>query len=695
MADTDSKPNIFQRFLGLSSSNIDLDIAKARADIDGGREPLAKSENSQTMNKDTNPEDLIFSKAVMEDPSYAIHAAGWKEKPNRMTNGHLKQMSKKDSIIAAVIQTRQNQVSNYSQFVNNEQDRGWMLKIKDEDTELEEIKEELRAEQAKADKKEAKEAEKGESDSADLKADPKSPYIQDEPDSETDTESDSPMADTTDSDNDQDLSEDDASDAEQSDDVYEAHDRELERKAKAILVERHRTDMEKAAKYLKECGIIEGDGAKPFHAKRWNLDDCLRAWVRDSLTYDMYATEVVPSNDGKPCYFFPIDASTVKFSSNRFKDYHGMAQTFNSLNLLYPDQEAEVLEERKTLDLDEKLLEANAYKYVQIIQGRIERAFTEDELKIGIRNPTTDIYNNGYGVSELELMIALVTGHLNAEFYNQAYFTQGFSAKGILHIKSAINRRKLESVRTQWQHMLKGARNSFQTPIFAGVDDVAWIPLTQNHDDIGFEGWMRYLVKMICAIYQIDPQEIGIGMKEEGGGGSGMSGDNTRDKVEHSKDKGLYPLLRHLQHYINTEILGPYTDKYELHFTGMTTETEKEALDRQQAEVKFKRTVNEVREESGLPPLPGCDDLILDPTYLQWYMTFSDAAKDLNPQGDEGGFGGDEGGNPFGDDSGAQDDGFGATDAYEDDHGLGDDYDASEIYKSAPLKIEYYELGKD
>jgi hypothetical protein len=220
----------------------------------------------------------------------------------------------------------------------------------------------------------------------------------------------------------------------------------------------------------------------------------------------------------------------------------------------------------------------------------------------------------------------MVSGHLNAEYYNQAYFTQGFSAKGILHIKAALNRRKVESVRTQWHHMLKGAKNSFQTPIFAGVEDVNWIPLTQNHNDIGFEGWMRYLITMIGAIYQIDPAEMGIHFKAEGHGGSMGSKDGTQDKIDNSKDRGLYPLLTHIQRYVNEEIIKPFDARFIIEFTGVNGENALQTLNRQKEESKFKKTVNEIRAEDGLPPLPGMDDVILGPEFMTWYQAFSPKA---------------------------------------------------------------------
>lgn len=559
MADNKKTEGFLSKILKAGEAILDEQIHKAKAAI-------------QTQNM-LDHDSFEFSKAITEDPTYAIHASGWKEKPGRLTNAHFKQISYKDSVISAIIQTRQNQVSNQSKRSKSDVERGWTVELRDKDRILDEIKEELKAKKNLKKLEEKASLEEGSSVT--------------------------------------------------SDDQDEKYDWELERKAKAELEKRYKEERAKVIDFIEHCGDPE---AKPLSARKWNFDAALRAWVRDSLTYDLYATEIVHSKIGNPVYWFPVDGSTIKYASSSLSNYADSANTLHDLDILYPEKEAEAREESKVLDIDPEKLQNGDYFWVQVIRGKVERAYTSDELKVGIRNLNTDIYNNGYGISELELAVSLVTGHLNAEFYNQAYFTQGFSAKGILHIKSQIDRRKMETLRQQWQHMLKGSRNSFQTPIFAGVDAVEWIPLTQNHNDIGFENWLRYLIKMTCAIYQIDPAEIGINLKDEGSK-AGLSGDNTQEKLNQSRDKGLYPLLRHIENYINTQILQAYNPKWVIKFTGMTGESKEEFLKRLEAESKTAKTVNEVREEMGLPPLPGMDGVILNPTFMQWYTTFSDDAK--------------------------------------------------------------------
>lgn len=617
--DKNNKQSIFDKVVEAGHTYLDSQIFKAKSTI---------------INSDIE-EDFFYSKAMTEDPSYSVHSQGWKDKPHRLQNGHLKQMSYQDSAVAAILATRQNQVFKHSKLVKSKHEKGFMILLKDEEAELQKIKEEIEAEMEAEKASQATDdvdgAEDGDATDAQA-ADPSIDETADDNDTVTkgdgmdggtpETAGTTDGEDPTGGDTTDDTGMDDV---ENSDDDVEQYNWELERKARARLDKKFEKQRKEVEQWVLNCGKLEG---RTWESKKWKFGNSLKAWTRDSMTYDLHATEIVPDNAGRPSYWFPVDGGTIKYASRDLKKYKDMSANFYNIDILYPEKSEEAEGKKKAIELKQDLLDKDAYKWCQIVRGKVERAYTEDELAVGIRNLTTDLYNNAYGLSELELIVGLVTGHLNAEYYNQAYFTQGFSAKGILHIKAALNRRKVETVRTQWQHMLRGARNSFQTPIFAGVEDVHWIPLTQNHNDIGFEGWMRYLVTMMCSIYQIDPAEIGIHFKDEGAGGSLNGNSDPQAKIENSKDKGLYPLLNHFEGYINEHLIRPFNKQFVLKFCGVDGENPKQALDRQEKEVKIFKTVNEVRAENFLPPLPGCDAIILDAQYMAWYNAHSQDASE-------------------------------------------------------------------
>lgn len=589
MADEPKKPGIFSKAAEAAYTYLDSYIQKSKSPIP--QKPFEVEED-----------EGYYRKAAYQDQDYTIGSQGYKEKTSRLSFTLLHEMSRKNSIVSAIVSTRQNQVAAFTKPTKEHYQQGFKIALKQERQELNKIKDELRGSQSE------------EHDFLD----------------NSDIDDEVKKAIKVDADNERNM-------LESSDDDDKAiSERELERKARKILSEKTAKKVAELESFVLNCGRTED---RPFESKKWTFDGILRALIRDSLTYDQYCVEKIPDREGNLHHFLPTDASTIRFSSPELANYKKY-EVDNGYSLLYPEQEIKALERNDALDLDPKKLEDNSYKFVQVIRGRIVRAFTEREMAMGIRNPQTNIYANGYSLSELETLLTQVTAHLNTENFNRSYHTQGFSAKGILHIKSPLSRRKLESLRIEWKHLVSGNRNSFQTPIISGVDEVKWIPLNQNHTDMEFQNWNNYLIKTICAGYQIDPLEIGFGMREEGGKVGGLAGDNSKVKLEFSKDKGLVPLLRNIEDFINKYIIAEIAPEYELRFVGIEEENLAEAVERQLKEVKFKKTVNEIREEANLLPIDGMDEIILDPNFLEAYSLFNphgqkmakEAAADQNKQ---------------------------------------------------------------
>lgn len=563
-------------------------------------ESLAKARSTIAMEED----NANYQKSVHRDFTFSTGATGYHEKTTSITFEHEKMMARKNTIVAGVIKTRQNQAAVFTKPVKEHHEAGFKIVLKDEEAKLEQIIDNLK---------------KGKIDETSKTIIQSSPAIK----------KSMKLKKAEGEDN-----------AEIGEYIEDINNKDLERLAQEILKQTTSKKKKDLTQFMLTCGNMKD---RPFESRKWNFDSYLRALINDTYTYDWISTEKVSEQDNpkKIHHIVPVDAATIRYASPTLANYKN-DKFINAANILYPEKELEALEQGDALELDPEKVENGDYKFVQRIRGLIVRAYTPDELCVGVRNPVTDIYANGYSVSELELLANTVTAHIFTENHKRSYFSNGFSAKGILHIKAPLNRRKLEALRVQWKHMVSGPKNSFQTPIFAGMDEVQWIPLNQGNIDQEFNNWMQYLIKVICMIYQIDPSEIGFGMKEEGGSGGGLSsGDATDTKQKHSKSKGLIPLMKFLENYINVNIIDYIDSEYKLEFVGLSEEDNKASIDRQSSEIKFKKTVNEIRAEDGLPPIPGCDELILEPTYFQWFSQFSEDGKalaasqqqDMNEQG--------------------------------------------------------------
>ena len=226
------------------------------------------------------------------------------------------------------------------------------------------------------------------------------------------------------------------------------------------------------------------------------------------------------------------------------------------------------------------------------------------ELCFGIRNPSTSIWANGYGCSELEELINVVTSMLWSDEYNRRFFSQGSAPKGFFRVKGTNNEAALQQFKQQWQSMITGVMQSWKTPVIEA--DVDWIDLQKNNRDMEYSSWIEYLIKIACAVYSIDPSEIGWDISRSNGNGGLFEG-SQEQRLKHSKDKGLYPLLKFLQRKLNKYIVEQINPDFELVFVGLNGLTIEEELKMDIDKVNSFMTVNEAREKYEMKPLEGGD----------------------------------------------------------------------------------------
>lgn len=355
-------------------------------------------------------------------------------------------------------------------------------------------------------------------------------------------------------------------------------------------------------KFIENCGLGKD-------SKRDDFGTFIKKIIRDSLTYDQVNFELEYDVTGQYIQAFEaVDAATIK-----------------------PALENTDLKESAYDDVDVR--EGEELSYVQVIDGKIVAGFTADEMAFAVRNPRTNVKSQPYGLSEIETIVRQLTSYLEAEDYNMRFFQQGGMTKGILNIKGEKNgpapgdRQTLESFKRQWRTQVTGQKGAWKIPVFTLPGELEFINIAQSGGEMVFEKWVNYLINIICGAYKIDPAEInfpnngGVGGK----GSSLFSGDG--EKIDNSKQKGLFPLLKFIENTINKNIIEKFNteDEYKFVFDGIDNESESEQVDLAKKKTESYMTINEVRAEKGLPEIEG-GDIIANPYYVQ--------AKQMAPGGD-------------------------------------------------------------
>jgi hypothetical protein len=230
---------------------------------------------------------------------------------------------------------------------------------------------------------------------------------------------------------------------------------------------------------------------------------------------------------------------------------------------------------------------------LQVVDGNIRAAYTYDDLIYVPRNPRTDVMVGGYGLSEVELLVRVVTGFLNAFTYNTRYFDSNSIPKGLLHLTGDYAEQDMAAFKRYWNAMVKGINNAWTLPVLVSKNQeskAAFENFGVEVNEIMFAKWMTFLTSIICAIYGIAPDEINF--ESFTAGTSSLSGSDTEEKLVNSKDKGLRPLLTHFEDLFSDYVVSEFGDKYCFRWTGLDEESPETTWDK----AKTLMTWNEARK---------------------------------------------------------------------------------------------------
>lgn len=389
----------------------------------------------------------------------------------------------------------------------------------------------------------------------------------------------------------------------------------------------------------------------------------LRKLVRDSLELDQGCFEIVRNRKGDPAEFYALDSATIRLAD------------------VPPGAESQQ--------------NPNQVKYVQVYDEIIISEFAAHEMCFGVRNPRSDIRVNGYGLSELELLINVVTALLWGFEYNKNFFKNGMAARGLINFKGSVPDKKIDGFRRQWQMMISGVSNAHKTPM-VNVDEVQWIDMHQDNQKMGYADWMDWLTKITCAVLQFDPAEINFNYGNTGQSQQ-MFGTPVEQKLKHSKDRGLKPLLEDVASWINIHLIWPLDPYFEFAFLGLDAKSTDQAVELAKKQSEFLKTVDELRAEEDLDPLPdGAGEVILNPVWLQNKQAAQMAAQQEEMGGD---YEEDQDEGEMGDVMNAlpeQGNGNGANNDYDFDQVFGDQQKSmiitDDLQKSEKARIKVYEI---
>lgn len=336
--------------------------------------------------------------------------------------------------------------------------------------------------------------------------------------------------------------------------------------------------------------------------RRDSLSQFMAKSVRDALALDSAAIETEWKRDRKLGIdgFYAVDGATIRLCTE--EGYRGDDEVFA----------------------------------LQVVNGQIRSAYTHQDLIYEPRNPRTDVNGAGYGISETELLIRVVTGYLNAMTYNVRGFDSNAIPKGMLHLTGNYDDNDIKAFRRYWNALVKGINNAWVLPVMVSKDQeskAAFERFGVEFNEMYFAKWMTFLTSIICALYGMSPSEINFD-SFSGGNTSPLAGSDTGEKLAASKDSGLRPLLAQYENTFSDFVIAEFSEDLVFRWTGLDPEDAQAKQEMRKAVL----TVNEIRAEEGKEAMKGpLGDCPVNPALIQpWMQLNGMGGGAMGEGGDEG-----------------------------------------------------------
>lgn len=213
----------------------------------------------------------------------------------------------------------------------------------------------------------------------------------------------------------------------------------------------------------------------------------------------------------------------------------------------------------------------------------------------------TDPNNLYRGTGVVRAAARAINSGAAAQDWNENFFLNSARPDLALETEGTLSEQVRERLREQWDDRYKGTRNAHKVAVLEGGLKLNRINMTNKEMD--FLESLKFNRDQQLAMFKTSRTMLGI---VEGDGRSNM------EAAEYNQAKRVIrPLDRRFVSAINSGLAKDYDTKLVIGFTDPVPE-DKEFMHKSRIEsVNVYRTINEVREEEGLEPLPGGDVLYM------------------------------------------------------------------------------------
>lgn len=272
--------------------------------------------------------------------------------------------------------------------------------------------------------------------------------------------------------------------------------------------------------------------------------------------------------------------------------------------------------------------------------GGIAAAFRETDLIYDLGNELNDIMYYKQGMSVVEKANIAIVAFINSITFNSNGLSRGSIPKVAVAMgkDSSYTEEQLEDMQDEWAANFEAMDGQWNIPLLNG--DAKILNMLPNNRDMEYQKYMEFTGALTCSIMGADSAEIGLRLNQA----QAVLSENQDAKQLFSKNRGVREMLGGFAYIVNRLLKNSgydFAEDFKFRFNGLSTEDKSHEADLLKQKVETHMTVDEVRAERDLKPLPdGQGEIILNAVFMQNKQAAEMAGQEgMEGEGEEG-FGG-------------------------------------------------------
>lgn len=366
--------------------------------------------------------------------------------------------------------------------------------------------------------------------------------------------------------------------------------------------------------------------------------DLLIKYVRDRILIDKVVWEIERDQSGRAVAIWVLDGATILpvlpggFQGSTSQIGYITYSGFNKL--------AEEIKKARLEDIPP--VEEIAYIQEMLYGtsgGGITAAFRDTDIIFDLGNELNDVRYYKQGLSVTEKANIAVVAFINSVTFNSNGLSRGAIPKIAIAMgkDSGYTTEQLEDMQDEWSADFEAMDGQWNIPLLNG--DAKILNMLPNNRDMEYHKYMEFTGALTCSIMGADSSELGLRLNQA----QAVLSENTDGKQIFSKNRGVREILNGFSYIANLFLKNSgydFAEDFVYRFNGMSTEDKDFEAELRKKNVETIKTVDEVRAEIDLKPLPdGQGEIILNAVFMQNKQAAEMAAQQ-GMEGEEEGFGG-------------------------------------------------------